>query len=283
LVIVGRSGPYLHEIFCAKDLAGIIFPPDPSLGRTVFDLGFLVRWVPGKMTSSDVLGLTAIAGERPTVCAPAPVVSEAPTAPPRATGMRARIGTLGYGFHRIGLTIGLKYGGSFFFPSEDRTVLENQILPFYQLSRTHNDILFVGTEWYTHGYVRMFSHKSFTTLDVGARKARYGASRHITENVTRLDWHFGPGTLDVIFLNGIIGWGLDNLSDAEKVIALCHKCLRPGGHLILGWNDLAANRPFRLDEIESLTRFRPFIFPQLQSSEHLIDNGWRHVFSFFEA
>lgn len=49
---------------------------------------------------------------------------------PKST--RERLGVVGYYLQRAGVRIGLRYGGSFFLDSEDRTILENRVLPFYQ-------------------------------------------------------------------------------------------------------------------------------------------------------
>ena len=90
-----------------------------------------------------------------------------------------------------------------------------------------------------------------------------------------------PDLSQVIFFNGIIGWGLNSREEAEKAFDVCHRCLRPGGHLLIGWNDLPEHRPFRLQEIEALSKFERWTFPPLDTSEHLVANEWRHVFSFF--
>jgi SAM-dependent methyltransferase len=198
--------------------------------------------------------------------------------------MRAKLGNVGYALHRVGVLIGLRFGGSFYYPSADREVLENRILPFYQLSESHQDILFVGTDWYTHGYPRLFSHKrSFATLDYAPGKARYGARKHLTGSVTDLARLVPAASLDLIVLNGVIGWGLDRLEDAERAIGQCLTCLRPGGHLIIGWNDIDEHRPFKLTDIPSLAAFRPEVLPSLGAVEILIENEWRHVFSVYAA
>ncbi len=152
----------------------------------------------------------------------------------RGSTMRERLGLAGYVLHRGGVLLGLRFGGSFFYPSDDREVLENVIFPFYQLSSEHNDIVMAGTDWYTHGYGRMFSHKKLATIDLDPRKARFGATRHIVDSVTRLDAHFADQSLDLVTLNGLIGWGLNGREDAELAIGAIHRCLRPGGHLIAG-------------------------------------------------
>ena len=199
----------------------------------------------------------------------------------RLKAMRGRRGIIGDSLHGFGVRLGVAYGGSFYYPSEDRSILECVIIPFYQLSQAHQAILFVGTDWYTHGYTRMFSLKNYTTIDPNPEKARYGAEQHIVDDVGNIEQYMQPGSLDVVFLNGIIGWGLNTQDEAEKAFAACHRYLRKGGHLIVGWNDLAEHLPFRIEAVESLRKFRPIVFPPLETSEHLVDNEWRHTFSFF--
>ena len=199
----------------------------------------------------------------------------------RLKAMRGRRGVIGDSLHGFGVRLGVAYGGSFYYASEDRSILECVIIPFYQLSPTHQAIVFVGTDWYTHGYTRMFSRKNYTTIDPNSEKARYGAEQHIIDDVGNIERYMQPGELDVVFLNGVIGWGLNAQDEAERAFAACHRCLRKGGHLVVGWNDLAEHLPFRIETVESLGRFRPVVFPPLETSEHLVDNEWRHTFSFF--
>jgi SAM-dependent methyltransferase len=199
----------------------------------------------------------------------------------RLKAMRGKRGFIGDALHSLGVRLGIAYGGSFYYPSEDRSILECVIIPYYQLSPAHRNILFVGTDWYTHGYTRMFARKSYTTIDPNPARARYGADKHIIDVVGALDQHIAPESLDVIFLNGIIGWGLNELDDAEAAFAACHRCLRKGGHFMIGWNDLPEHRPFRIEDVKSIAKFRPLVFEPLNTSEHLVDNEWRHTFSFF--
>jgi hypothetical protein len=199
----------------------------------------------------------------------------------RLKGMRGKRGLIGDGLHGVGVRLGVAYGGSFYYPSEDRSILECVIIPFYQLSEAHQTIVFVGTDWYTHGYARMFSRKTYTTIDANPEQARYGADQHIVDGVGNLDQYMQPGSIDALFLNGIIGWGLNTQDEAERAFSACHRCLRKGGHLIVGWNDLPEHLPFRLDAVESLRKFAPLVFPPLGAGEYLINNEWRHTFSFF--
>jgi SAM-dependent methyltransferase len=213
------------------------------------------------------------------------LVPPAPSSPEianaRLKAMRGKRGFVGDWLHGLGVRLGIAYGGSFYYPSEDRSILECLIIPYYQLSRAHNTIVFVGTDWYTHGYTRMFARKAYTTIDPNPERTRYGADRHIVDVASNLERHMSPGSVDAIFLNGIIGWGLNAPEEAEATFAAIHRCLRPGGHFVIGWNDLPEHRPFRIEEIPSLGKFQRLVFPPLDTSEHLIDNEWRHTYSFF--
>ena len=97
--------------------------------------------------------------------------------------MRGRRGIIGDSLHAVGVRLGIAFGGSSYYPSEDRSILECVIMPFYQLSQMHQSIVFVGTDWYTHGYTRMFSRKYYTTIDPNPEQARYGAEQHIVDDV----------------------------------------------------------------------------------------------------
>jgi SAM-dependent methyltransferase len=210
-----------------------------------------------------------------------PVPINAEIAAARVRGMRGKRGIVGDQLHALGVRLGIFYGGSFYYPSEDRSILECMIIPNYPLSRTHGAIVFVGTDWYTQGYARMFSRKAYTTIDPDPDRVRYGADRHIIDVVGNLERHMAPGSVDAIFLNGVVGWGLNTIEDAERAFAACHACLREGGHFLIGWNDLPEHRPFRLAEVPSLRKFQPLVFPPLEANEYLIDNEWRHTYSFF--
>lgn len=173
------------------------------------------------------------------------------------------------------------FNGALFLNSPDRTILENVVLPFYQLSSEHNKIVFIGTEWYTAGYARMFSHKSLWTLDRDERKARFGAPQHLVSPMKTIAHQFAPGSVDLVVCNGVVGWGLDTLEECEHSFAAAATVLRPGGHLIVGFNDRPPHIPVRLEEIDALKSFEPFAFEPLAASEHRVDHELRHVFRFY--
>lgn len=202
----------------------------------------------------------------------------------RLQGMRGKRGPLGDRMHALGVKLGLAYNGSFFYPSEDRSILECVIIPYYQLSKEHQRIVFVGNDWYTQGYVRMFQRKWFMTMDPNPDRSQYGhPENNAVDFAGNLERYVEPGSVDALFLNGIIGWGLNELSAAEETFAAFARCLRPGAHLLIGWNDLVEHKPFALDDIKALKgNFKRRVFEPMGVEEYMIQNEWRHTYSFFE-
>ena len=161
----------------------------------------------------------------------------------------------------------------------DRKILEGTIFPYFAGNAAFRKVLFVGCDWYTKQYERMFADAAYITLEIDPQRVIFGAKRHIVASVTDIATHFAPGELDVIFCNGVLGWGLDELADAERAIAGCHTALRPGGILIVSWDDLDGHR-FPIGELTALGRFEPWTFPPLQCSSYLVANEYRHTFEF---
>ncbi len=174
-----------------------------------------------------------------------------------------------------------RLGAVFYQDSADRAVLENVIFPYYQLSPAHRRILFVGCDWYTAGYARRMSFKSFATIDPDPARARFGATIHQVAPMRRLSDMHAPGSLDLVICNGVFGWGLDDPAEAERSIEAAWTALRPGGHLVVGWNDVARHAPFDVPGLAALRRFTPIEFPPLGVHRHGVDHDMRHTFAFF--
>src|ERR1700722_18362460 len=103
--------------------------------------------------------------------------------------------------------------------TEDRHVLEEvifkQILALPQTQR----ILFVGCDWYTKHYQQaFFSDRDYWTIDMSAKAAKFGARQHLTAGLQDLDRHFPERHFDVIFCNGVYGFGLDAHEQIERAI-----------------------------------------------------------------
>ncbi|MGH1419500.1 MAG: hypothetical protein ACRBCJ_11635 [Hyphomicrobiaceae bacterium] len=164
----------------------------------------------------------------------------------------------------------------------DRIVLDEKIFPYIRERDDFHNILFIGCHWYTWNYNRVFADKNYSTLEIDPSQARYGAKKHITASVEDVAKHYAPQSLDLVFLLGVIGWGLDDRAVADRAIGGIHNVLRPGGALIIGWDDVPAHKPFALEELKELERFSPWTFPPLQTNEYLCKHELCHTFNFYE-
>jgi len=165
----------------------------------------------------------------------------------------------------------------------DRRILEETIFPYYRSDTGFKKVLFVGCAIFTSHYQRQFfADQEFWTLEPEFYQARFGSTNHLIAPIEDASKHFSPGYFDVIYCNGIYGWGVDTLAQGEAAFAQCHSCLRSGGHLVFGWNDVPQRTPFSLDGIQSRKAFRHFQFPPLDTWRYFTKTRHRHVFDFYQ-
>lgn len=131
----------------------------------------------------------------------------------------------------------------------DRTVLAEVILPAVREEAGGADVLFVGVEWYTAGYAAMFPRGNFVTIDVDEALRVHGSPRHVTTDVRELDRHFADGAFAAVVCNGVVGYGLDQSDDVAAAMRAIARCLRPGGVLVVGWNDVDGRRVPDLEHV----------------------------------
>lgn len=162
----------------------------------------------------------------------------------------------------------------------DRQVLEGTIIPFF-LQRGVERVLFVGTDWFTKHYEQLFARCSYYTLEVDPRRRKFGAAQHVTDSLEHLDRHFPSGYFDLILCNGVYGWGLDAPSACEQAFRCCYQCLREGGVLVLGWNDMPEHRPVPLQSIQSLARFARLEDSPFGTWRYRIQTPSRHIYDFY--
>ena len=166
-------------------------------------------------------------------------------------------------------------------PTEDRRLLERVVLPYFAQADAFTRLLFVGCDWYTRHYDKMFAAKEYWTLEKESGRRKHGGTRHVTDALVNLGRHFPDGHFDVIVVNGVLGWGLDDREEAEASLDACGRALGEGGVLVLGWNDVAAKRPLVPQESRSLARLAPWVFPPLGTARHATTTANRHTFSFY--
>jgi len=171
---------------------------------------------------------------------------------------------------------------STFHLTEDRRLLETVILRSLRDDPDVKRLLFVGCEWYTKPYESLFRGTEYWTLEIDARKRRYGAARHVTDALKNLSRYVEIGYFDAIVCNGVfMKTAIETREEAEPSFENCWRCLRPGGWFILGWNDVDELRPYPPSESASLAAFEPAMFPPLGVSEFVTQTTYRHTYSFF--
>ncbi|MFQ5451104.1 MAG: hypothetical protein ACE5E9_10785 [Nitrospinaceae bacterium] len=89
------------------------------------------------------------------------------------------------------------------------------------------------------------------------------------DQIENLGNHFGPDYFDVIFMNGVIGWGLNEETCINKGLEACFERLKPGGEFILGVNEELPTVP-ALSLVKSLDLFEQIDFPPLQTHRYVV-------------
>jgi len=115
-----------------------------------------------------------------------------------------------------------------------RQCLETEILPW--MGDRCRSTLFVGTASYTWHYETLFRADRYTTLDIAAGAAVWGARHHIVAPVQELSRHRQPGFFDGVILNGVLGFGIDTEQQMRRTFEELHRVLAPCGLLVVGWN-----------------------------------------------
>jgi hypothetical protein len=164
----------------------------------------------------------------------------------------------------------------------DRHVLARVILPAIARNPAYGRVLFVGCDYYTKPYIRLFSSRELWTIEVDPRRARYGAPRHIVGPVQDLGSHFRPGYFDVIVCNGVIGFGVNTREAASEVFAACYGGLRSGGMFVLGWSDCDQWVSYRVHDCVEASGMTPCVFEPLGESVHQTATPYRHIYSFWQ-
>jgi hypothetical protein len=126
---------------------------------------------------------------------------------------------------------------------QDRRFLKESIFNFFAGNKNIKRVLFVGVQNYTRFYHRFFQSQVFMTIDCNPEMAKYGATRHQTIDFCNLT----EKGFDLIVLNGVIGFGLDQPSHISRAVEKISAILNPDGWLVLG-----NNRDSYTQEIEKI-------------------------------
>ena len=165
----------------------------------------------------------------------------------------------------------------------DRRLLEDTIIPYFVEGREFQKILFVGCDWYTKPYKKYFKNKEYWTIDIDKDKRKYGTKNHIIDSIEKLSKYVNGNYFDVIFFTGVFGHGLNSREATEEAINQCFQCLRKGGVLVFGWNDIPELAPFPvIQECQNLKRFDSYFFAPLSSSKYVVPDELKHTFVFYK-
>ncbi len=162
----------------------------------------------------------------------------------------------------------------------DRRVLEQIIIPFILSRFQPRRVLEVGREPYEAFYNEFFVGRELWTIDWDATRAQFGAPKHIIDDAANLGNHFPGEYFDVVLMNGVFGWGLNQPEAIEKAFAAVYAILAPGGLFVLGWNDTPDLVPVPLDQVQALRLFTPYFFAPLNGTSFKCAT-YEHVYSFF--
>lgn len=144
-------------------------------------------------------------------------------------------------------------------PTADEKLLDGVILPFYTVAPDVERILVIGAP------------SSQKPKIVTAKRVDY-----MTPEVEALPV---DASYDLAIVIGMLGSGLTDPSECDRLLAACYLSLRPGGHLLLDWNDLPDS--LHVDMLPVLDCFAPYVFPPLHAARQLTDTFTRHTFQFF--
>ena len=165
--------------------------------------------------------------------------------------------------------------------TDDRELLETIVLPYVAAHPPEPRVLFVGTAPYTKWYPRLFTRGELWTIEPDVSGARFGARHHVCAPLQVVAQHFLPSWFDWIICNGVFGWGLDEAADIDAALRGCAKVLKPGGSLIVGWNDVTERVPPGLFASPEWLAFKPTPFAPLGKTFHRCVGEHRHTFSFY--
>lgn len=171
----------------------------------------------------------------------------------------------------------------------DRRVLEREILPALAAEPNVDRVLSVGVAWYTQRYANAFENKTFVTLDLDPERAIFAAggarsSRHVVGDLRDLERHVDASEpFDLVLMNGVIGYGLDQRDDVDRALRACAARMRSGGTLVLGINE---EKPTNVDptSVSAYAQFEPRAFGRWSSGRVTIAVPFRertHTFLFW--
>jgi hypothetical protein len=100
-------------------------------------------------------------------------------------------------------------------------------------------MLFVGTRSYNRAAYDQCAAEGISvwSIDLDPAAAAFGAPNgHFVGNVCDIETLARHQAFDVIMMNGVLGWGLNDASEAIRAVQAMKKVAAPGALLLVGWN-----------------------------------------------
>jgi len=164
---------------------------------------------------------------------------------------------------------------------DDRRILETVVIPYFLAIQDPQRILDVGRDDYDQFYNQFFEGRELWTMEVDPEREEFGAKNHITDSIAHIRQHFAPDFFDLVLMNGVFGWGLNENDEIEQALNGIYECLKPGGALVFGYNKTKELTPVPLADLKALKRFQPYYFPPLKSQSFTCSTG-EHTYNFYQ-
>lgn len=146
-------------------------------------------------------------------------------------------------------------------------------------------LLFIGVASYTWHYYANLAYAVFT-IELNEERAKFGKKgAHVIGSATELSRFYATSSFEVIIANGLIGYGLNSEQDFDKLMLECHRCLKSGGILILGYNNDEKHLNFRVANSAHYGKYRE-ITPEIEgvtSASVMVHSMNHHTFTFLKA
>jgi hypothetical protein len=142
--------------------------------------------------------------------------------------------------------------------------------------------LFIGLDKHNWHYDRLLD-LDFYSIDLNPRNAAYGPpNRHVVGSATELSSYYPPHSFDVVFANGLIGFGLDTEEAFNQLMFECHHVLADDSLLVLGYNDKPDRLSFKLEQARGFQVFKTFEpgIAGMTGARHVVADGFQHCYVF---
>lgn len=173
----------------------------------------------------------------------------------------------------------------------DRRVLEEALRAFAARADVRR-VLFVGVKAYNRHLKDLFvgpsslggEGRTFATIDPVPEFAEFGGSPHFVDVLENLDRHVEAESFELVVMNGVIGFGLNDPANVERALTQVHRALVPGGELFLGINERIPTH-VALTGVEAMRLFSPKPFALFGAPRQVIETPFReetHTFELWE-